>query len=223
MIYVVEDDPGIRKLLLIALKANGYESEGFESSSELYKKVYNENVDLILLDIMLPGQSGLEILSTLKSKEKTANIPVIMVTAKDSEYDKVLGLESGADDYIAKPFSTLELLSRVKAVLRRTKKDEKSSLSVSGITMDINAHSVKAGDEEIGLSYKEFELLRILMENAGNVLSREVLLDRVWGYSPDSETRTVDVHIRHLREKLGSFGDRIETIKGIGYKMQGTL
>lgn len=219
MIYIVEDDSGIRKLLMVALSGNGYETKGFSSGEELFEAIALEMPDLVLLDIMLPGKDGIEILSQLRSERTTSSIPVIMVTAKDSEYDKVLGFDSGADDYIAKPFSMLELLGRVKAVLRRTQKADSSDITINGITLSVTAHTVTVNGENIALSFKEFELLRVLMENAGTVLSRDVLLVKVWGYSSESETRTIDVHIRHLREKLGEKGNMIETVKGIGYKM----
>ena len=220
MIYIVEDDQGIRKLLSVALRSSGYDVKDFPSSEGLFEALKENSADLILLDVMLPGKDGIAILKELREDKGYSSIPVIMVTAKDSEYDKVLGLESGADDYIAKPFSMLELLSRVKAVLRRTSKKESDTIYIGGIELSKSSHIVRVNGEAITLSLKEFELLRVLMENAGSVLSREILLDRVWGYSSDSETRTIDVHIRHLREKLSSKCDMIETIKGVGYKFQ---
>ncbi len=219
MIYVVEDDSGIRKLLMIALSSNGYEVDGFSSGEDFLSSFDIKEAELVLLDIMLPGKDGIEVLTKLRERKETKSIPVIMVTAKDTEYDKVLGFESGADDYISKPFSMLELLSRVKAVLRRTSKKESDVLSINGIELSSNAHTVFVDGYEVSLSFKEFELLRVLMENVGTVLSRDILLDRIWGYSSASETRTIDVHIRHLREKLGAKGDLIETVKGVGYKM----
>lgn len=222
MIYIVEDDSGIRKLLMVALSGNGYQVQGFVTGEEFFDALSEEKPELVLLDIMLPGgMDGIEILSKLRENSNTSDIPVIMLTAKDSEYDKVLGFEQGADDYISKPFSMLELLGRVKAVLRRTAKTGNSNLSINGITLSVSAHTVTVDGVEITLSFKEFELLRVLMENAGNVLSRDILLVKVWGYSSESETRTIDVHIRHLREKLGEKGNMIETVKGVGYKMQG--
>lgn len=221
MIYIVEDDAGIKKLLSVALSGNGYSVRGFTTAEELFAALKAESADLILLDVMLPGKDGITILSELRSDSRYSDIPVIMVTAKDSEYDKVLGFESGADDYISKPFSMLELLSRVKAVLRRTGKKENDTITINGISLSASSHTVFIEGREISLSFKEFELLRTLMENAGTVMSRERLLDKIWGYSSDSETRTIDVHIRHLREKLGNNGDVIETVKGIGYKIQG--
>ncbi len=221
MIYVVEDDPGIRKLLMIALSGNGYEVDGFSSGEDMLVALRSKNPELILLDIMLPGKDGVAILNEIRSSKDYASIPVIMVTAKDSEYDKVLGFECGADDYISKPFSMLELLSRVKAVLRRAGKKDSDSTAIDGIVLSKSSHTVTVDGTSIALSLKEFELLRILMENAGSVLSRELILDKVWGYSSDMETRTIDVHIRHLREKLGEKGNMIETVKGVGYKIQG--
>lgn len=221
MIYIVEDDAGIKKLLSVALAGNGYAVRGFTTAEELFAALKAESADLILLDVMLPGKDGITILSELRSDSRYSDIPVIMVTAKDSEYDKVLGFECGADDYISKPFSMLELLSRVKAVLRRTGKKENDTITINGISLSASSHTVFIEGRAISLSFKEFELLRTLMENAGTVMSRERLLDKIWGYSSDSETRTIDVHIRHLREKLGNNGDVIETVKGIGYKIQG--
>jgi len=221
MIYVVEDDPGIRKLLMIALSGNGYEVDGFSSGEDMLVALRSKNPELILLDIMLPGKDGVAILNEIRSSKDYASIPVIMVTAKDSEYDKVLGFECGADDYISKPFSMLELLSRVKAVLRRAGKKDSDSIAIDGIVLSKSSHTVTVDGTSIALSLKEFELLRILMENAGSVLSRELILDKVWGYSSDMETRTIDVQIRHLREKLGEKGNMIETVKGVGYKIQG--
>jgi len=222
MIYCVEDDRSIRELIIYALKSNGYEAIGFDKAEPFYKEMENKLPDLVLLDIMLPGEDGIEILKKLKASPKLRNIPVIMLTAKSAEYDKVLGLDSGADDYITKPFGIMEFLSRVKAVLRRSRNVSNSSeLSVGRLTMYIDKHVVIADGKEVALTFKEFELLKYLMENAGIVLTRVKLLEEVWGYEYEGETRTLDVHIRTLRQKLGEAGAVIETVRGVGYKIGG--
>lgn len=222
MIYLVEDDPSIRKLVSYALKGAGYEVESFESGEEMESKAGNNKPELYLLDIMLPGASGLEILSSIRSDSSSRDIPVIMLTAKGTEYDKVLGLDSGADDYIAKPFGMMELLSRIKAVLRRSERQkQKDDISWGGISISPASHTVRVNGMKAELTLKEFNLLLYLMENEGIVLDRDSILNTVWGYSFDGENRTVDVHIRHLREKLGDEGGRIETVKGVGYRFRG--
>jgi two-component system alkaline phosphatase synthesis response regulator PhoP len=222
MIYCVEDDRSIRELIIYALKSNGYEAVGFDKAEPFYKELENKLPDLVLLDIMLPGEDGIEILKKLKASPKLRNIPVIMLTAKSAEYDKVLGLDSGADDYITKPFGIMEFLSRVKAVLRRLGNvSNPSELSVGRLTMYIDKHVVIADGKEVALTFKEFELLKYLMENAGIVLTRDKLLEEVWGYEYEGETRTLDVHIRTLRQKLGEAGAVIETVRGVGYKIGG--
>ncbi|AEV68323.1 response regulator transcription factor [Acetivibrio clariflavus] len=222
MIYCVEDDRSIRELIIYALKSNGYEAVGFDKAEPFYKELENKLPDLVLLDIMLPGEDGIEILKKLKASPKLRNIPVIMLTAKSAEYDKVLGLDSGADDYITKPFGIMEFLSRVKAVLRRSGNvSNPSEISVGRITMYIDKHVVIADGKEVALTFKEFELLKYLMENAGIVLTRDKLLEEVWGYEYEGETRTLDVHIRTLRQKLGEAGAVIETVRGVGYKIGG--
>ncbi len=222
MIYLVEDDPSIRKLVSYALKGNGFEVSAFETGEEMWQHCREDKPELFLLDIMLPGQSGLEILREIREDSMLHLAPVIMLTAKSSEYDKVLGLDSGADDYITKPFGMMELLSRVRAVLRRseTRKDQ-ADLSYGRITISRASHHVKVNGEKVELTLKEFNLLLYLMENEGIVLDRDSILNTVWGYSFDGENRTVDVHIRHLREKLGDEGQRIETVKGVGYRFRG--
>ena len=222
MIYLVEDDPSIRKLVSYALKGNGFEVSAFESGEEMWSHCHEDRPELFLLDIMLPGQSGLEILKEIREDSALRLSPVIMLTAKGTEYDKVLGLDSGADDYITKPFGMMELLSRVRAVLRRsdTRKDT-SDISYGGILVSPAAHYVKVNGEKVELTLKEFNLLLYLMGNEGIVLDRDSILNTVWGYSFDGENRTVDVHIRHLREKLGEEGQRIETVKGVGYRFRG--
>jgi len=222
MIYCVEDDRSIRELIIYALKSNGYEAVGFDKAEPFYKELENKLPDLVLLDIMLPGEDGIEILKKLKASPKLRNIPVIILTAKSAEYDKVLGLDSGADDYITKPFGIMEFLSRVKAVLRRSGNvSNPSELSVGRITMYIDKHVVIADGKEVALTFKEFELLKYLMENAGIVLTRDKLLEEVWGYEYKGETRTLDIHIRTLRRKLGEAGAVIETVRGVGYKIGG--
>lgn len=221
MIYLVEDDPSIRKLVSYALQNAGFSVAAFSSGEEM-ERDGKEKAELYLLDIMLPGRSGLEILETIRSIPETRNIPVIMLTAKGTEYDRVVGLDSGADDYIAKPFGMMELIARIKAVLRRSGQDkEKKDLISGGISLSSLSHTVRAGGEKVELTLKEFSLLEMLMENEGIVLDRDRILTSVWGYSFDGENRTVDVHIRHLREKLGDYGKAIETVKGVGYRFSG--
>ncbi len=225
MIYLLEDDNSIRELVLYTLRNSGFEAEGFALPSEFRKALQGRIPDLILLDIMLPEEDGLSVLSTLRQDGNTADIPVMMLTAKGSEYDKVAGLDSGADDYLAKPFGMMELLARVRALLRRNsaKDPEKVStiLKIGKVVLDTAMHRVTAKGEEVTLTLKEFELLHCLMENQGTVLSRDKLLERVWGYAFDGESRTVDVHIRTLRQKLGDSGDIIDTIRGVGYRIGG--
>ena len=225
MIYLVEDDNSIRSLVVYTLRNSGMEAEGFALPSEFRDAVKNNTPDLILLDIMLPEEDGLSLLSWLRHERLTADVPVMMLTAKDSEYDKVTGLDAGADDYLAKPFGIMELLARIRALLRRGKQKpsaEPASLLQAGkIVLDKASHRVTARGIEVMLTLKEFELLRYLMENKGIVLDRDKLLDRVWGYSFDGGTRTVDVHIRTLRQKLGDCGEIIETIRGVGYRIGG--
>ncbi len=223
MIYLVEDDPSIRKLVSYALSNNGFEVQSFENGEDMFKLLSSIKPELFLLDIMLPGLSGLEILAKLKSESAWREIPVIMLTAKSTEYDKVLGLDSGADDYIPKPFGMMELLSRIRAVLRRYEHPkDKNDVSYGRIVISPSSHMVKVDGKKIELTLKEFNLLLYLMENEGIVLDRDSILNTVWGYSFDGENRTVDVHIRHLREKLGDEGQRIETVKGVGYRFRGT-
>ena len=222
MIYLVEDDPSIRKLVSYAIKGAGYEVEPFESGEDMEARAGKEKPELFLLDIMLPGKSGLELLSEIRSDVVLRDVPVIMLTAKGTEYDKVLGLDSGADDYIAKPFGMMELLSRIKAVLRRAERQrQRNELAFGGISISPSSHTVRVNGAKAELTLKEFNLLLYLMENEGIVLDRDSILNTVWGYSFDGENRTVDVHIRHLREKLGDEGQRIETVKGVGYRFRG--
>ena len=223
-IYCVEDDESIRQLIVYALKNDGFEVEGFEDGNNFFSKVQNSIPDLILLDIMLPGEDGLEILEKLKSNYALKDIPVIMLTAKTSEFDKVKGLDMGADDYISKPFGVMELISRVKAVLRRSNKSHSSNnLSLSGISIDYEKRIVTIEGEIVNLTYKEFELLHFLLKNQDIVLTREMLMNQVWGFDFEGETRTVDVHIATLRQKLGERGKLIQTIRNVGYKVGSIL
>lgn len=222
MIYCVEDDSNIRELVIYTLETTGFRARGFENGTEFLKAVAEEIPELVLLDIMLPGMDGLEILRRLKASSDTRDIPVIMLTAKGTEYDKVKGLDTGADDYVTKPFGMMELVSRIKAVLRRTKKETAASrdvITLGEIVMDTKKHEVKARGEVVTLTLKEYELLKRLMRNLNIVMTRDQLLEEIWGYDFDGETRTVDVHVRTLRQKLGTCGEKIETVRGVGYRM----
>ena len=222
MIFCVEDDSNIRELVVYTLETTGFRARGFEDGKEFWETLALETPRLVLLDIMLPGEDGIEILKKLKSSPRTREIPVIMVTAKGAEYDKVKGLDLGADDYVAKPFGMMELVSRVKAVLRRSEKaarDQKNILASGDIEIDTQKHEVTAAGEVVNLTLKEYELLKRLMENQNVVMTRDRLLEDIWGYDFDGETRTVDVYVRTLRQKLGSCGDKIETVRGVGYRM----
>ncbi|MCH5289769.1 MAG: response regulator transcription factor [Treponema sp.] len=221
MILCVEDDTSIRDLMIYALNSAGFEAKGLGSGGELFEEARRERPRLIMLDIMLPGEDGIEILRRLRSDTLTSDIPVIMATAKGTEYDKAVGLDLGADDYLAKPFGMMEMVSRVRAVLRRSERQEETrTLKVGLLTLSTAAHSVTADGRKIQLTLKEFEILRHLMENLGMVLTRDRLLETVWGMDYAGETRTVDVHIGTLRTKLGSCGDYIETVRGVGYRME---
>lgn len=221
MIYCVEDDASIRELVVYTLQATGYEAQGFADGKTFSFAVKEKLPELILLDIMLPGEDGLQLLKNLRADRATAEIPVMMVTAKGTEYDKVVGLDNGADDYLVKPFGMMELVSRVKALLRRTKKTISSErLSCGTLLLDKEMHRVTVDNREVVLTYKEFELLEYLLENKNIVLTREHILNRIWEYTAAVETRTLDVHIRSLRQKLGASGDCIETVRGVGYRIR---
>lgn len=221
MIYCVEDDVSIRELMLYTLRASGYEAEGFEQGSELLDALKRYTPKLIMLDIMLPGMDGIEILKHLRSNPATARIPVIMATAKGTEYDRVLGLDAGADDYLSKPFGMLEMVSRIRAVLRRTEPAEQTQiLSMGSLQLDTAAHTVLVSGSRILLTLKEFELLRLFLEHPGRVFTRDQLLERVWGTDYVGESRTVDVHIGTLRTKIGICGEYIQTVRGVGYRME---
>lgn len=219
MIYLLEDDESIRKFVTYALRQTGMEAIGFEKPSEFFAAIKTALPELVLLDIMLPEEDGLSVLSKLRSNDKTRDIPVIMLTAKSSEYDKVLGLDSGADDYIAKPFGTMELISRIKALLRRTAKSV-TCYTAGELCLNVEKHMVTVAENEITLTLKEYEILFSLLKNKGSVISRDTLLQKIWGYSYDGENRTVDVHIKTLRTKLGTAGEIIETVRGFGYKIR---
>ena len=220
MIYCVEDEKNIRELLIYTLETSGFSARGMANSKELKDALKEELPDLILLDIMLPGEDGYSILERLKASQETKDIPVIMVTAKEAEYDKVRGLEAGADDYITKPFGMMEFVARVKAVLRRcSKQEEDRELIYDELKLSVGKHKVYWKNEKVELTRKEFELLLYLMENRGIVMTRDQILCHIWGYDFDGETRTVDVHVRTLRQKLGDTGRLIETVRGVGYRM----
>lgn len=219
MIYYVEDDDNIRDLVVYTLNQSGFEALGVKNSDEFYAASKKQSPALVLLDIMLPGDDGLSILKVLKTNKKTAVIPVIMVTARGTEYDKVIGLDSGADDYIAKPFGMMELVARVRALLRRTNLNSSPEiLKEGGLVVDRQKHIVTVNNKNITLTLKEFELLYLLMANRGIVLTREQILESIWDFSYDGGTRTVDVHITTLRQKLGEYGNLIDTIRGVGYR-----
>lgn len=221
-IYIVEDDVNIREIERYALKNSGYEVEEFENGAGLFKRLETALPSLLLLDIMLPDEDGLEILAKLRAGKNTAAIPIIMVTAKTSELDKVKGLDLGADDYMTKPFGVMELISRVKALLRRTQNNvsEESKLSHGDILIDNDKHAVIVGDKPCELTFKEFELLKYLMINKGIVLSRDKIMDQVWGFEYEGESRTVDMHIKTLRQKLGASGSCIKTVRNVGYMIE---
>ena len=220
-IFIVEDDDNIRELILYALNTANFKAVGFERSDAFWANMKTSMPDLVLLDIMLPGEDGISILKTLRANHQTSKLPVIMLTAKNSEYDRVKGLDLGADDYIGKPFSVLELTSRIKAVLRRTGAPEERThaLVYQNVELNPEKHTVTVDHESIILTYKEFELLTMLMENIGLVLSRDKIMSKVWGTDFEGETRTVDMHIKTLRQKLGTNGEIIKTIRNVGYKI----
>ena len=222
MIYLLEDDDSIRKLVLYGLDSQGFQAKGFALPSEFWRAMDAEMPELVLLDIMLPEEDGLSILRKLRARPATKRLPIIMLTAKNSEYDRVIGLDHGADDFVSKPFSMLELIARIRAVLRRAEPAQASgdfSLGLLFVTPD--RHEVKVGGKDVTLTNKEFELLCLLLRNKGIVLTRATLMDRVWGFESERENRTLDVHIRTLRVKLGEAGSYIETVRGIGYKIGG--
>ena len=219
MIYYIEDDANIRELVVYTLNQTGLTARGFSDSAAFFTAMQEEKPSLVLLDIMLPGEDGLTILKKIRSASSTASLPVMMITAKSAEYDKVTGLDLGADDYIAKPFGMAELVARVKALLRRSGMKTGSDRLVYGeLTVDVAKHTVTVGTANVQLTYKEFSLLVRLMESAGRAFTREQLLETVWGYDYEGGTRTVDVHVQTLRTKLGESGKYIETVRGVGYR-----
>ena len=222
MIYLLEDDESIRKLVVYALGSQGMEAEGFDTPERFRAAMKQRIPDLLLLDIMLPEEDGISILKSLRANPRTASLPVVMLTAKNTEYDRVEGLDSGADDYISKPFGMMELAARVRAVLRRADSGDSSrEYRIGPLSLCPDRHEIRVKGEEVALTYKEFTLLCLLAENRGRVLTRSVLMDRVWGLESEPENRTLDVHIRTLRSKLGEAGSLIETVRGVGYRMKG--
>lgn len=222
LIYLLEDDDSIRKLVIYALNSQGYEAKSFERPAEFWKAMGQAQPDLVLLDIMLPEEDGLTILQKLRAAAGTKKLPVIMLTAKNTEYDRVVGLDSGADDFISKPFGMMELVARVRAVLRRTEsREENSDYQLGELFVSPKRHVVKVDGEEVSLTNKEFELLCLLLEHQGMAMTRDAIMDGVWGQEFSRENRTLDVHVRTLRTKLGSAGHYIETVRGVGYKMGG--
>ncbi len=222
LIYLLEDDDSIRKLVIYALDSQDYPARGFETPSSFWAAMGEELPDLVLLDIMLPEQDGISILRQLRSAPETARLPVIMLTAKNTEYDRVEGLDTGADDYISKPFGMMELIARIRAVLRRTDSARApEEYELGALKVRPGRHETEVAGNPVSLTHKEFSLLCLLLENAGLVMSREILLERIWGLGSEPENRTLDVHIRTLRAKLGEAGEYIETIRGIGYRING--
>ncbi len=221
MVYLLEDDENIRDFTVYALQSSGFVVKGFAFPSQFRAAVAEEIPDVVLLDIMLPEEDGLSVLRWLRSTPLTQNLPIMMLTAKSTEFDKVTGLDSGADDYLAKPFGVMELISRIRALLRRSEKHTatEGELLIGGVMLDTVRHTVAANGETVILTVKEFDLLALLMRNQGLVMRREQILQSVWGYDYAGETRTVDVHIRTLRAKLGKSGNLIETVRGVGYRL----
>ena len=221
-IYLLEDDDSIRKLVTYALVSQGYEAHGFSRPSEFWKAMEGQQPALLLLDIMLPEEDGLEVLQKLRASAATKKLPVIMLTAKNTEYDRVVGLDSGADDFISKPFGMMELVARIRAVLRRTEnKKEESGYHLGELFVSPKQHIVRVSGQDVTLTNKEFELLCLLLENRGMAMTRDAIMDGVWGQEFSRENRTLDVHVRTLRTKLGSAGSCIETVRGVGYKIGG--
>ena len=222
MIWCVEDDPSIREIEVYALHSTGLEARGFADGAEFWEALEKELPELVILDVMLPGEDGVAILKRLRADERYRDIPVIMATARSTEFDKVQSLDLGADDYITKPFGMMEMVSRVKAVLRRSQpKQTVALLKLDGLTLDESQHTVTIDGQRITLTYKEYELLRLFLSHPGMAFSREQLLQTVWNTDYAVETRTVDMHIRTLRQKLGDYGRYIETIRGVGYRLEG--
>lgn len=220
MIYCVEDESGIRNMMVYTLESAGLKAKGLEDGAALYAALKEEIPSLIILDIMLPDEDGISILKKLRVQSSTQRVPVIMATAKGSEYDKVIGLDSGADDYLVKPFGMMEIVSRVRAVMRRSAQEEVPAIQLGQLYLNPSAHVVMVDGEPVELTYKEFEMLYMLMSNPGRVFTRQQFLTCIWDQDYDGETRTVDVHIRNLRQKLGPCGNYINTVRGVGYRME---
>ena len=221
MIWCVEDDASIRDIEVYALKSQGYEARGFETGTDFWNALKTEVPELVILDVMLPGTDGVELLKRMKSSPALSDIPVIMATAKGTEYDKVQSLDIGADDYLVKPFGMMEMLSRVKAVLRRCQPKKPVNICrIGGLVMNLDEHTVAADGERIQLTYKEYEMLKLFMSRPGIAFTREQLFALVWGEEYIGDTRTLDMHIRTLRQKLGSYGSLIETVRNVGYRME---
>ncbi len=220
MIYIVEDDSSVLELELYALRQAGYEVQGFSEGGAFREALREHTPSLVMLDVMLPGEDGMSLLRWMRTQDRLRQVPIIMVTAKGSELDKVQGLDSGADDYLTKPFGVMELLARIRALIRRTAPSEQESYQLGLIRLDCGSHRVFVDGQLVSLTHMEFELLRFLMAHAGQAVTRELLLDDVWGLSYAGDTRTVDVHIRTLRQKLGAAGDQIATVRGVGYRME---
>ena len=222
MIYLVEDDSSIRELVIYTLNSLGMNAEGFAVPSDFWAAMKQETPQMVLLDLMLPEEDGLSVLKKMRNSTQWARLPVIILTARDSEYDRVIGLDQGADDYVTKPFGMMELIARIKAVLRRTEPAaESEKYRVGALELDAVRHTVTVDHRPVTLTLKEYDLLHLLLQNPGMVFTRDQLLNQVWGYAFDGENRTVDVHIRTLRQKLGDSGECIETVRGIGYKLGG--
>ena len=222
MIYLLEDDTNIRNFVVYALNNSGLEAEGFELPSRFWAAVEKKKPSMAILDIMLPEEDGLSVLRKLRESSETKDLPIIMLTAKSTEYDKVIGLAGGADDYVTKPFGTMELMARVKALLRRAEPvSDGKEYSIGPLLLNPDKHIIRVDGQDVALTLKEFQLLCYLIRNKGNVMTRDQILQEIWGYEFDGENRTVDVHIRTLRSKLGKAGDLIETVRGIGYRIGG--
>ncbi len=222
MIYLLEDDENIRNFVIYALNNSGLEAKGFEVPSAFWQEIANQKPDLVILDIMLPEEDGISVLKKLRAAVATRNLPIMMLTAKSTEYDKVLGLDSGADDYVSKPFGIMELIARVKALLRRTEANQdETEYHFGPLVLNPAKHLIQVDGKDVTLTLKEFQLLCYLAENKGNVMTRDQILQKIWGYEFDGENRTVDVHIRTLRAKLGEAGYVVETVRGLGYRIGG--
>ena len=222
MIYLLEDDTNIRNFVVYALNNSGLEAEGFELPSQFWAAVEKRKPSMAILDIMLPEEDGLSVLRKLRGNSETKDLPIIMLTAKSTEYDKVIGLDGGADDYVTKPFGTMELVARVKALLRRAEPvTDGKEYNIGPLFLNPDKHIIQVDGRDVALTLKEFQLLCYLIRNKGNVMTRDQILQEIWGYEFDGENRTVDVHIRTLRSKLGKAGDLVETVRGIGYRIGG--